>query len=68
MNPTIIRTDYAAVNSLGVTLCTFGDLDHAFEWVAARRSEHRDLHVEKFTIRSQRVDAVYKVAAQAVAA
>jgi hypothetical protein len=48
------RTDFEAVNARGVTIRTFGDLDHARRWVREHAPEHDGLHVDEVTTQVSR--------------
>ena len=53
----VVRTDWRAVNRLGVTVRTFDDRRAACDWVAENASRYGGLEVREFTLteRSRRV-------------
>lgn len=54
-----VRTDYAAVNVRGVTLCTFNDVAKGRAWVRQNAVLHDGLHLREVTIttKSRRIYA-----------
>lgn len=51
----IVRTDYAAVNGLGVKLYTFNDIAKGRAWVRDNAAVHVGLHLVEVAITERRV-------------
>lgn len=52
---TRVRTDYAAVNGLGVKLYTFNDVAKGRAWVRDNASIHVGLHLVEIAVTERRV-------------
>ncbi len=50
-----IRTDYAAVNGMGVTLYTFNDFERGRDWVKANAGLHDRLELQEIAVVARRV-------------
>jgi len=51
----VIRTDFAAVNGKGVTLCAFNDAAKGRAWVRDNAALHDGLVLEEIAITARRV-------------
>lgn len=51
----VLRTDFAAVNGLGVTLCTFNDAAKGRAWVRDNAALHTGLVLEEVSVTARRV-------------
>lgn len=51
----VLRTDYAAVNALGVTIYTFNDLAKGRAWVRQNASLHIGLHLQEIALVARKV-------------
>lgn len=51
----VLRTDYAAVNAMGVTLYTFNDIAKGRAWVRDNAALHDGLVLEEISVVARRV-------------